>query len=62
VKNETLSFMKRTCGDPKIPGIVKNKLLKYLYKFENFVPFAPSTHPATGCSNPSTAANAGNIV
>jgi len=52
-----------TCmwGDPKIPGIVKKIYLKYLYKFETLVPFEVLP-PATGCNNPSTAPNAGNIV
>jgi len=48
-------------GDPKIPGIVKKIYLKYLYKFETLVPFEVLP-PVTGCSNPSTAPNAGNIV
>ena len=48
-------------GEQKIPGIVRQFYLKYLYKFETLLPFEVLP-PATGYSNPSTAPNAGNIV
>jgi hypothetical protein len=48
-----------TWGDPKIPGIVKT-LFKVFVQVWNFSPLR-STPPATGCSNLSTAPNAGNI-
>ena len=50
-----------TWEDPKITELLKKIYLKYLYKFETLVPFEVLP-PATGCSNPSTAPNAGNIV
>ena len=50
-----------TWRDPKIPGIVKKNLFKVFVQVWNFSPLW-STPPATGCSNPSTASNAGNIV
>jgi len=48
-------------GDPKIPGIVKKNLFKVFLQIWNFSPLR-SSPPATGCSNPSTAPNSGNIV
>jgi len=48
-------------GDLKIPGIVLKNYLKYLYKFETLVPFG-ILPLATGCSIPSTAPSAGNLV
>jgi len=51
----------RTWGDQKIPGFVKKNLFKVFVQAWNFSPLR-STPPATGCSDPSTAPNAGNIV
>jgi hypothetical protein len=50
-----------TWGDPKILGIVKKNLFKVFVQVWKFSPLR-STHPATGCSNPSTAPNAENAV
>jgi hypothetical protein len=49
-----------TWGEPSFPELLKN-LFKVIIKFWNFSPLR-STPPATGCSNPGTAPNAGNIV
>jgi len=48
-------------GGAKNSWNLKKNYLKYLYKFETLVTFEVPPL-ATGCSNPSTDPNAGNIV
>jgi hypothetical protein len=48
-------------GDPKLSRNCQKNVLKMFVQILNFSPLG-STHPATGCSNPSTAPTAGNIV
>ena len=56
-----IRFREYTWGTQKFPELLKKNYLKYLYKFETLAPFE-ILPPETGCSNPSTAPNAGHIV
>jgi len=49
-------------GTQKVLELLQKIYLKYSYKFESLVTFQVPPFPMTGCSDPSTAPTAGNIV
>lgn len=58
---KNIPYSKNMRWDPKIPVTVKKKLFKIFVQAWNFIPLQ-SIPPVIGCSDPSTAPTAGNIV